>query len=212
MQPPRRATKSLPPRRSARSSSSTPRLAQEAEALAAGAKFAEGAATYARAVEALASVESKARKLAGAVVAPPPAVDLVRAEMDAIERVLGQRQARAAVPRMTKTVVDLWKRHRRTRWSDLLWWIRQCRIRFPQLNEVGRYRLPALEWEVQEYIKQERVWNKTLQELKATAGLQGQIRKLESFIRHNYNSFYRGDAEARLEQLRDQAARRRPRR
>ena len=132
-----------------------------------------------------------------------PAPDPVGTEMQAIERLLQQGQAAAATPRMTRTLPDLWKQHRRTDWNGLLGWVREVRIRYPALADVGRYRLPTLERELQEYAKQEQTWSQALKDAQASPDLHEQIRKLEAFVRFNLDSLYREDAEAHIQKLRD---------
>ncbi len=85
----------------------------------------------------------------------------------------------------------------------------QMGAKYPALKSVGRYRLPALERELKECIAQEKTWQEALKGVQATRDLREKIRKLDQFLRYNYSSFYRADAVALQDKIRDELARQR---
>ncbi|NQT85354.1 hypothetical protein HQ560_01230, partial [bacterium] len=173
-------------------------------------EFPAAAAECAKAREFLADADRRAQRQASA--APPdvvtPPAGPIALEMAHIENLLKQRQTRTAVTRVTRNLFDLWKQ-RRTQWAELGQWVDQTGAKYPALLTVGRYRLPALKRQLKEYAAQEEKWQGTVKAVQATADLREKIAKLDQFLRYNYSSFYRVDAVALQDKIRDELARRR---
>ena len=163
-------------------------------------RLGEGAAKYSEAVLGLAAAEPRV----------PKPDDPVEEEMAAIDALLERGNARAAVERIWKTLVEKWKTHRRTGWAELRAWVAQRESKHAALRRIGRHRLRSLDRQLKEYMEQEAGWQKTLKELEGTQDLREKIRKLETYVRWNYNSVYLADANKLLTKLRDELARRRP--
>jgi len=167
------------------------RLLAEAGTLSQAGKLHEGATKLTQAADLLDNAHSRASTM-----------DPVVQEMQVIDTLLKEGKAQEALPRICKPLLDLWTKHRRSRWAELLEWVRQRRETYKPLALTGRNQLDVLEKTLQGYVREERAWTSMQKQLAGLPDLKARIRRVESYLNYNYGSVYYSDGQTLLHTLR----------